>query len=79
MDSSQAFDEFEKNSEWFYGNINKLREESLTGKFVAIKDERPIAFDKDINKVVEILESKGEDSQFMFIEFVYPEGTTILF
>ena len=79
MNEVQLFNEFEKNSEWFYNNINKLREESFTGKFVAVKNKEPIASNQDIKKVVKILEGKGENPRFMFIEFVYPEGTTVLF
>lgn len=69
---------FEKDSEWFHENINKLRKEGFTGKFVAIKNSQPLASNEDINLVLNKLEEKGEDSSMLFIEFVHPEGYTLI-
>lgn len=69
---------FEQDSGWFYKNIDKLRKEGFTGKFVAIKNSKPIASDKIIDKVIEQLDKKGENPSFVFIEFVYPQGYVLL-
>ena len=70
--------QFEKDSEWFYKNINNLRKNGFTGKFVAIKSSKPLAADKDIEIVIRELEEKKENPSFTFIEFVHPEGYTLL-
>jgi hypothetical protein len=70
--------DFEKDSQWFHNNINKLRKEGFTGKFVAIKNSKPLASGKDIDIVIENIEKKGENPSFVFIEFVHPEGFTLI-
>lgn len=70
--------QFEKDSKWFYENIEKLRKEGFTGKFVAIKNSKTIASNKDIDIVIETLENEKENPAFTFIELVYPEGYTLL-
>jgi len=74
----QLLKEFENDSKWFHENIDKLREENFIGKFVAIKDAKPIASDKNIDLVIKSLEENGEDPSFIFIEFVHPKGFTLL-
>ncbi|MFH1431523.1 MAG: DUF5678 domain-containing protein [Nanoarchaeota archaeon] len=69
---------FERDSKWFHENINKLREEGFTDKFVAVKDTRPIASGKDIKLVIKEIESKNQNPAYIFIEFVHPEGTIII-
>lgn len=69
---------FEEDSEWFHRNVDKLRKENFTGKFVAIKDKKPIASDKNLDIMIQSVEKKGEDPSYLFIEFVYPEGTILL-
>lgn len=69
---------FEKDSKWFHENIDKLREQKFTGKFVAIMNEKPIAADKKIDIVIETLEKKGINTACIFIEFVYPKGFVLL-
>jgi len=74
----RGMEDFEKDSEWFYKNIDLLRKQSLIGKFVAIKDKKVIASDKEINVVVSTIEKQGENPSYVLIEFVYPEGTVVL-
>ncbi len=74
----QILSNFEKDSEWFHENINKLRKEGFTGKFVAIKNSKPIASGKDVEIVVSEVEKEGENPSFIFIEFVHPEGYTLI-
>lgn len=69
---------FEEDSEWFHENIDELRREKFTGKFVAIKNKKPIASDTNLDIMIEAVAKKGENPSYLFIEFVYPEGFTLL-
>ena len=69
---------FENDSQWFHQNIDKLRSQDFTGKFVAISGGQLIASDKDINLVIKNVEKKGENPSFVFMEFVHPKGYTLL-
>lgn len=74
----RGLDEFEEDSRWFYKNINLLRKEGFTGKFVAIKNKSIIAGDKELDIVIKTLEERGEDPACIIIEFVYPKEAVIL-
>jgi len=74
----QILQRFQRDSEWFYRNINSLRKKGFVGKFVAIKNSEPIASDKNITSMIEELSEKGENPSFLFIEFVHPEGFTLI-
>lgn len=74
----QILKEFEKDSEWFHKNIDKLRKDGFTQKFVAIKNSKPLASGEKIDSVINEIEKKGEDPSFIFIEFVHPEGYTLI-
>ena len=78
MEQIQILRDFQKDSEWFHENIDKLRGEGLVGKFVAIKGCKPIASGKTMEEVISKTEKIGENPSFIFMEFVYPEGTVIL-
>ncbi len=78
MGELELLKEFESDSRWFHENIDMLRDENFTGKFVAIKNAEPIASNKNIDFVIKSLEERGEDPSFVFIEFVYPKGFTLL-
>jgi len=69
---------FERDSQWFHNNIDKLRKKNFTGKFVAIANEEPIASDKNIDVVIKTLEKEDKNPAYIFIEFVYPKGFTLL-
>ena len=77
IQSPRGLDEFEDDSRWFYENQDKLKEYS--GKFVAIKGRKVIASDKDVNKIIKEVDKQGENPSYLVIEFVYPEGTVVLF
>ncbi len=69
---------FERDSEWFHEHINKLRKEGFTEKFVAIKNSKPLTSGKTIDIVIKEIEEKGENPSHIFIEFVHPEGFTLI-
>jgi len=70
---------FESDSDWFYKNIETMRKKGFIGKFVAIKKGEIIASGVDFALVVKMVENKGLNPAYVVIEFVYPEGTIILF
>ena len=72
----RGLDEFENDVRWFHENITKLKE--FSEKFVAIKNNKVIASDKDVNNVIKEVEEQGENPSYLLIEFVYPEGTVVL-
>ncbi len=69
---------FERDSGWFHEHINKLRKEGFTGKFVAIKNSKPLTSGESIDIVIKEIEEKGENPSYVFIEFVHPEGYTLI-
>lgn len=78
MEQKQALERFQKDSGWFYKNIDKLRKKGYTEQFVAIKNAKPIVADKNIDMVIRKLNKKDENPSFLFIEFVHPEGFTLI-
>lgn len=68
---------FKRDSEWFHENIDKLREQNLTGKFVAIMNQEPIASDTNLDVVIKTIEKEGKNPACVFIEFVHPKGFTL--
>jgi hypothetical protein len=69
---------FERDSKWFHEHIDELRNRGFTSKFVAIKNNNVISSEKDMDILIESLEKKGENPTYFFIEFVYPEGFTLI-
>ena len=69
---------FEEDSEWFNKNISKLRRQNFTGKFVAIKNEKPIASGENVESVIKSLEKLKENPSYVFIEFLYPKGHILI-
>lgn len=69
---------FERDSQWFHENINKLRKEGFVGKFVAIKNAKPLTSGENVDSVIKEIESKNQNPAYVFIEFVHPEGFTLI-
>lgn len=69
---------FARDSAWFHEHINKLRKKGFTGKFVAIKNSKPLTSGESIDIVIKKIEGKGENPSYVFIEFVHPEGYTLI-
>lgn len=74
----QLLKRFERDGEWFHENIDNLRKQNFTGKFVAIDNEKPLASDRNIDIVIKAIEKEGKNPACIFIEFVYPKGFTLL-
>ena len=74
----QLLNRFERDSKWFHKHIDMLRKKGFEGKFVAIKEEKPITSGKEIDEVIKTVGYKGENPAYIFIEFVHPKGFTLL-
>ncbi|HKR74024.1 MAG TPA: DUF5678 domain-containing protein [Candidatus Nitrosocosmicus sp.] len=59
-----------ENFEWFYSNYEFFRK-YYPGKHIAIKDEKVIGYDKNLETLLERLQVK-DYSDSIAIEFVYP-------
>ncbi|MBI4116458.1 hypothetical protein HY449_01800 [Candidatus Pacearchaeota archaeon] len=75
---TQILENFERDSEWFHRNISKLQKEGFVGKFVAIKNSKPIVSNENVDVVIKEIEKRGENPSFTFIEFVHPEGFILI-
>jgi hypothetical protein len=69
---------FEQDSEWFHNNNKEIIKRGFVNKFVAVKDKKIISSGKNLDELIKILEEKGENPSYIFIEFVYPEGFTLI-
>ena len=59
-----------ENFEWFYSNYEFFRK-YYPGKHIAIKDEKVIGYDKNLETLLERLQVR-DYSDSIAIEFVYP-------
>ena len=69
---------FEEDSRWFHNNTDEIAKQGFVNQFVAIKDKRVICAEKNLNELITKLEEKKENPSYLFIEFVYPKGFTII-
>jgi len=69
---------FEQDSKWFHNNIDEIIKKGFVNKFVAVKNKNIISSEKESNELIKDLEKKGENPSYIFIEFVYPKGFTLI-
>lgn len=74
----KLLEDFERDSKWFHENIDTIRKKGLVGKFVAIKNENVISSGVNADLMIQSLEERGENPSYIFIEFVHPEGFTLI-
>ncbi len=75
---TQLLHNFEKDSKWFHEHIDELRKKGFTSKFVAIKNNNVVSSGENIDILIDSLEKKSENPSYLFIEFVHPEGFTLI-
>jgi len=75
---TQLLHNFERDSKWFHEHTDELRNKGFVSKFVAIKNNRVVSSDTNMNVLINSLKNDGENPAYLFIEFVYPEGTIII-
>ncbi len=75
---AQLLQNFQQDSEWFHNNTSELIKRGFVNKFVAIKNKNVISSEENLDHLLEGLEKKGENPIYLFIEFVHPEGFTLI-
>lgn len=73
----QMINEMEINIQWFNLHYTEIREEH-ENKFIAIKDNRIIAEDENIESLIKNIEKQGEDPGFVLIKFIPKKGTVLI-
>jgi len=69
---------FERDSKWFHEHTDEIRNKGFVSKFVAIKNNRVVSSDINIDVLINSLEEGGENLAYVFIEFVHPKGTIMI-
>ena len=73
----QLFKIHEKSEEWF--NVNQgMLEQKYGSKFLAIKDQEVMAAEEEIEKILELIEEKGENINLIFITSIPPKGVAAI-
>ena len=62
---------------WLQKHLDTIRKKN-EGKFVAIKNEKIIAADKDLEKVILKIQKVGENPSFVVIEFIHKKGYNLI-
>lgn len=73
----QLFEIHEKNEEWFSTHQEEL-EQKYGSKFLAIKNQEVLAAEEEIEKLLELVEEKGEDINLVFITSIPPKGVAAI-
>jgi len=74
----QILKNFEEDRGWFHNHANELRGKGFSKKFVAIKNKKVISSNEKVDNLIKDLVKKGENPSYLFIEFVHPEGFTLI-
>ncbi|MCS4540943.1 MAG: DUF5678 domain-containing protein [Euryarchaeota archaeon] len=72
-DIKLLFEINEKNEEWLNTHYKEF-EQKHGSKFLAIKDQRVLAVEDKIEKLLDFLEKKGVDINQVFITSIPPKG-----
>lgn len=67
------FEIHEKNEEWFSANLEELEQE-YGSKFLAIKDQKVLAAEEEMERLLDILEKRGVDVNLVFVASIPPKG-----
>lgn len=62
---------------WLQANMEKLREK-FEKQFVAIEEEKIIAVNKDLEKLVEEVKKQGKNPAIIIIEYIYEKGALLI-
>ncbi len=73
----QLITKIENDRKWLDENFKKYQNE-YTDEFIAIKENKIIASDKEFNKLVETLKKKGENPALLLIKFIHRKGITLI-
>lgn len=73
----QLLNNFESDNSWLNANYEKLQVE-FSNEFVAISNGKVVGAEKSVEKLVQILKSKGIDMISVLIEFIPKKGLKII-
>ncbi len=77
MNLKVLFEVHEKNEEWFSAHLKEL-EPKYRGKFLAIKDQKVIAAEENLEKLLATLKEKGIDLDLVFIASIPPKDVALI-
>lgn len=78
MDELKLLNSFEKSALWAESNLEELQKQ-YPNQYVAIKDCKVIAYDKDPKNIIKLLEERNENLALVLIQFVPEKGLQILY
>lgn len=73
----QLLNSFENSNKWFNLNYKKIQIEH-PNEFVAVSSEKIIGSGKNVEGLVQVLNSKGIDTASVLIEFIPEKGLKII-
>jgi hypothetical protein len=73
----QMITKMENNVQWFNLHYTNIREK-YENKFIAIKDDRIISEDENIENLIKNIEKQGEDPGLVLIKFIPKKGTVLI-
>jgi len=71
--TEELFEIHEKSEKWFNDHMVEF-EHKYGSKFFAIKNQEVLATDEKLEKLIKIIEEKGEDINKVFIASIPPKG-----
>lgn len=74
----QLLKEFKKDDDWFYANYERIQSEHLN-EFIAVKDERIVAHNKDLDDLIKDLKNKEINPALTLVEFVRDKNDIVIF
>lgn len=77
MDELKLLTEFEKDSDWFYSNLDEIQE-SYEKKFVAVKNCKIIGGSQSIRQLIKMLKKKKINPALTFVKFVHEKGVSVI-
>jgi len=70
-------EKMEKSSNWLSENYESVYKEH-TNEFVAIEENKIIAHDSRLDRLIEEIAKKGKKASEILIEFIYEKGTKFI-
>jgi Family of unknown function (DUF5678) len=73
----EAIEKTEKNRNWIANNYDKLRTQ-FEGKVFAVKDERIVESSDNVERLLEEVNKRGEDTALLVIESIPRKGVAYI-
>ena len=69
----KLFEIHEKNEEWFSAHYEELNQK-YGSKFFAVTDQKVVAVEEEMERLLDVLKKKGIDINLVFISSISPKG-----